>query len=226
MSSPAPLILPHVPKTAGTSLRAALTAFYGDRLRLDYADTPLQHSRGYRRGQALANALIRTGRALDADCVYGHFLPIKYLGVRGARFALWIRDPVQRVVSRFHHYQRACAAGELGHARWGLVPGLTLHQFAALPQYRNTYSEYLWLFPLRRFEFVGEVESLKSDLPRFAGHFGLELPAILPRENANPENAASSYALEPALVDHIRTLNQADVRLLDALREIRRRGAG
>lgn len=213
MSHAAPtLVAVHLPKTAGTSLRVALEAAYGAGMALDYGDNPLQHGRLARRGLALARSLHWAGRRLPHACVYGHFLPVKYALARGTVFSIWLRDPVQRVVSRYHHYLRACAAGETVHARWGLVPGLSLEDFVRLPHYQNTLSEYLWGFPIRRFSFVGQVEAWKRDSERLFAMLGLPVPALA-EENRNPDRPGEAYpvsARERALIE---SANASDMRL-------------
>lgn len=218
------LVAVHLPKTAGTSLRLALEASFGDRMTSDYGDHPLQHSPWGRRARAAAHALGCAGRRLPWGCVYGHFLPLKYLLARGTVFSLWLRDPVQRVVSRYYHYVRACDAGETAHARWGLVPGLDLEAFVRLPHYQNTLSEYLWGFPLRRFSFIGRVEAWDEDAPRLFAMLGLPAPALVleqARVNRNPESRGDSYPLTPRERALIERLNQRDLRLYERLLESR-----
>lgn len=210
------LVSVHLPKTAGTSFAEALQRVHGDGLRLDNADRPLAHARGERRLSALRQACAMAGQVLPDACVHGHFLPLKYALARRTRFCVWLRDPVQRVVSRYHHYRRH-GANEPHHRRWGLLPGLTLEQFVVLPQYRNTYAEYLWAFPLRRFDFVGIVECYAQDMARFAACFDLD-PGQLQgaRANRNPERASEGgYALEPAQERLIRRCNARDLALYE-----------
>lgn len=216
-SHPSTLVSVHIPKTAGTSFAEALQRLYGDGLRIDNADRPLAHSRGERRLAALRHACATAGRALPEGCVHGHFLPLKYALARRVRFCVWLRDPVQRVVSRYHHYRRH-GEDEPHHLRWGLVPGLSLEQFVRLPQYRNTYAEYLWGFPLRRFDFVGVVERHDREIARFARLFGFAPErATGPWANRNPErDQALGYALEPSLEQLIRCLNRRDIALYEA----------
>ena len=209
------LVSVHIPKTAGTSLGAMLHANFGDMLKADYDDRPLSRPRWTRRIQALRHALAHAGERSQAACIHGHFLPLKYASMRGMRYSTWLRDPVQRVLSRYHHYQRH-ASDEPQHARWGLVPGLSLADFVRLPQYRDTCAEYLWAFPLRRFEFVGIVEDHASELSRFARQFELTVANGLARHNRNPEKAGTRYAVEPAMDRLIRRLNARDVALYEA----------
>ncbi len=217
---PPTLVAVHLPKTAGTSLRVALEAAYGAGMATDYADRPLQHGRWTRRAHALAQSLRWTGRRLPHGCVYGHFLPVKYALARETFFSIWLRDPVQRVFSRYHHYLRACTAGETVHARWGLSHGLSLEDFVRLPHYRDTLSEYLWAFPLRRFGFIGRVECWESDAPRLFARLGLNAPALA-NENRNPDRAGEDYAVtaqERALIER---MNRRDLRLHEQLLAMR-----
>lgn len=217
-SLPWALISVHVPKTAGTSFAEVLRRIYGDSLRVDNADRPLAHARGERRLAALRHACATASRALPEACVHGHFMPLKYAFARRTRFCIWLRDPVQRVVSRYHHYRRH-GENEPHHLRWGLVPGLSLEEFVRLPQYRNTYAEYLWAFPLRRFDFVGSVERYEQDMERFVDCFGFarELAAEV-RTNCNPErDAGREYRLEPAQERLIRQCNARDLALYEKM---------
>lgn len=224
-TDPWTLVSVHVPKTAGTSFRQALLRGYGDGLRVDNADRPLAHPRWQRRMAAAREALAHAGRPLQEACVHGHFLPLKYSLARRVRFAVWLRDPVQRVVSRYHHYQRH-GHQEPHHLRWGLVPGLSLEEFVRLPQYRDTYAEYLWGFPLRRFDFIGIVEDYESDLARFARCFGLDAPPGIERANSNPERTASAYVLEPRLERLIRACNARDLRIYERACSLNALGPG
>lgn len=207
------LVAVHVPKTAGTSLRGALTGAYGDGLREDYDDRPLTRPRGVRRAKALAHGLLHAGRTMDAACVYGHFLPVKYRWCREVRFALWVRDPVDRVLSRYAHYLRDVAAGDESHAARGLVPGLSLDGFLALTNYRDTLAEYLWGFPLERFEFIGSVADYEEDLRRFSRVFldGRTLPVL--HENVARTSAVTVPAWSEAQRTAVAEANPRDVAL-------------
>ncbi len=206
----------HMPKTAGTTFLDVLRHAYGDGLLLDYGDRPLSHGRWGRRITATRHAAAHLGRRLGSvRCVYGHFMPLKYSTMKDARFCVWLRDPVQRVLSRYHHYTRN-AGNEPHHARWGLVPGLSLEQFVRLPQYQNSYAEYFWMFPLSRFDFIGIVEEYPAELERFARCFGIADVAQAGSLNRNPDKPGhAAYPVDPDLERLIRTLNARDIELYE-----------
>lgn len=94
-----PLFSLHVPKTAGTSFRKDLEAWFG-RERLAF------HYRGDQ-GEAPARAELRPGL-----CVHGHFNRLRGIGVRqyypeADQFIVLLRDPYDRFVSnwRYLHFQ-------------------------------------------------------------------------------------------------------------------------
>jgi hypothetical protein len=94
-----PLFSLHVPKTAGTSFRNDLEAWFG-RERLAF------HYRGDQ-GEAPPRAELRPGL-----CVHGHFNRLRGIGVRqyypeADQFIVLLRDPYDRFVStwRYLHFQ-------------------------------------------------------------------------------------------------------------------------
>jgi hypothetical protein len=73
------LVSVHLPKTAGTSFRAALQAHYGNKLLEDYAMLPMQVPRGRREWQSLRDAYnARDQITPSTRAIHGHFLPVKY----------------------------------------------------------------------------------------------------------------------------------------------------
>ena len=217
------LISVHIPKTAGTSFAGVLRECFGEKLIVDNSDRPLSHPAGARKVIALKGMLSNIARSDLPECVHGHFLPVKFLAARRARFCTWFRDPVQRVISRYYHYVWH-ADVEKQHYRWGLRPGLSIEEFIRIPQYHNTYAKYLWAFPFSKFDFVGVVENGDCELKRFRDCFGFSDVSLNPiRVNVNPAQiAGAGYEIEPSLERLIRQFNARDValynRALDAQR--------
>ena len=169
------LVSVHMPKTAGTSFRGSLEECFGAAFRHDYQDYPLAHLPEARRRQARAWG--EAARAQDfagVGCVHGHFLPVKYLKLADhlpCTFVTWLREPVARLVSHYHYWQRAYDPGSplvsTLHRRV-VEEGWTLQQFCLAPELRDVYSEFLWGFPLDRLDFVGITEFFPEDLRYFS----------------------------------------------------------
>ena len=180
----------HIPKTAGTSLRVGLEQVLGARLLLDYDDLPLargpEHDARRARSAAEVNAdpdrLIR-----DYDAVHGHFLASKYLPLgEHAQFAVFLRDPVARMLSQYRHWHRAASAPNpiAARIRDGAVGPADL---AEMPEYRHIYADFLGGIDLERFAFVGIAEQYDTSLALFRAVFGIDLPVL-------HENAGSGLA--------------------------------
>ena len=195
------LVSLHLPKTAGTSFLALLEQVYGDALLRDYADRPLHSSPWRRKKQAITNALcnLHPGPALlETRCVHGHFLPLKYRGLAlrlPLRFVTWLRDPVERLASHFHYWQRSYDRREAGplHRRC-VEEGWDLERFCLGPELRNSYSSFLWGFPLKHFDFVGITEHYEDDVRVFSEQFFGALTQLPAPRNVNERGAADSFA--------------------------------
>jgi hypothetical protein len=164
-----------MPKTAGLSFRASLEAYFGEGFRHDYQDYPLAQEAHARRQQALDWG--RAAQAADfagVSCVHGHFLPLKYLELARTlpcTFVTWLREPVARLVSHYHYWQRAYDPGsDLTSPlhRRVMEEGWSLQRFCLAPELRNVYSEFLWGFPLERLDFIGITEFFADDLRYFS----------------------------------------------------------
>lgn len=212
----------HLPKTGGSSFRAMLQERYGERLLLDYDDKPLAHEPAVRNAMAKASATDDHQALVERyDCIHGHFLPLKYQGMKEAHFITWLRDPVERVASRYFFSRRKWEDdGEL--PRHPAVRQLfdeaggypTLEEFAKLPAFQNTYAQYLWGFSLERFEMIGIVERWDESVAKLAAMIGLETAAQT-RLNANPEREQERYDLEPATHALIMMLNEQDQKIYE-----------
>jgi hypothetical protein len=211
------LISVHIPKTAGTTFGALLSRRYGPGLLKDYDDRPLSHSGPVRLVRALAGIPRATRRLRGYEAVHGHFLPLKYLAARGD-VVVWLRDPVQRMVSRYEHYLRDVEARRPLQAIRGLRPGLDLATFIEIPRFHNTYAKYLRGFPRERVACFGFSEDMAEGLARMQRRLGLDL-APAGQENVNPSRAGQRYDVPAAIERRIQGLNREDLRLWRWARE-------
>lgn len=194
------LLSVHIPKTAGVSFRTLLAGLFGPGFVQHYWE--------------ITDAFGRVVSEIPpgATCVHGHFvastLAEKY---PDASLVVWVRDPVERVISSYHHRLRApdwrhpvCV--ELHEKK------LSLAQYARLDLVQNEMTRFLGRCRPEDFAFIGLVEEIDSSMARFFAQFDLP-PAPIPRENTNPERRTDRYAVDDAIRQQILECNQHDAAL-------------
>jgi hypothetical protein len=202
----------HIPKTGGVSFREVLAKLAEGRMVQDYDDRPLAPRTLWRAArERLRSARLPPGTRV----VHGHFVASKYWrGYRDARFVTWLRDPVERLASHYHYWQREPDPRNPTCRRL-LEERLSLEQFAALPEMRDVHARFLGGMPVEAFAFVGLTEAFDEGMALFARLFGAELPPGAPRRNANPERRGERYDIEPTVRRAIAARNRADLALYE-----------
>ena len=211
------LISIHIPKTGGTSFGLMLERHYGPRLLKDYGDRPLRHGAPVRLAVALGALPLGAWRLRGFEAVHGHFLALKYLAVRGD-VVTWLRDPAQRLASRYQHYLRDVAKGRALAPVAGLRPGMTFAEFIELPRFQDTAAKYFRGFPLSRVRCFGFSEDMEEGLARMRRVLDLP-PGPLVHALANPARGAAGYEIEPSVQRRIEQCNRGDYRLWHYARE-------
>ncbi len=209
----------HMPKTAGNSFKAVLDEHYKEALKNDYADYPINVTPQERHRQALAGCLATTVvEYTDIRCIHGHFLPIKYLllaDLRPTVFVTWMREPMARLVSHYHYWYDAYdpeSPDTRPLHRRVVEEKWSLEQFCLSPHMRNLYSQFLWGFPLERFDFIGITENYESDLRAFSlRYLGQELQARVVNQRKSPP--ATGAELTGRLRSRVEKWHAADVDL-------------
>jgi len=163
----------HMPKTAGSSFGLALKREFAQGYLEDYKDRPLQARSLPRVSRALAHSgvnIIGMGVNQSTTCIHGHFLPAKYRFLRRpAQFVTWLRDPVERLASHYHYWQRSYEPESALPLHAKVVEeNWSFERFYNAPQLRNLYGKFLWSFPITRFSFIGISEHYDQELDRFA----------------------------------------------------------
>lgn len=198
VTSPVILISVHIPKCAGTSFRTALRSCYRERLWENYG-------RIFSREQA-RRGIVPAG----TRCIHGHFLADAFDDLFPERELItWLRHPVERVVSTYHHFLRTpdfrddCCRALYEHK-------LTLREFADLDWMCNTASRYAADKVCSDFAFIGLVEQFEESLQRFYEQFGgvTELP--IPKNNVNPVRTLTGNRVAPADYAYILARNEHD----------------
>jgi hypothetical protein len=172
----------HLPKTAGTSFAKSLKAQFGNALVKDYADLPINTPVYERNVNALHACIENGGKDFSGiQCIHGHFLPLKYLLLSAKReitFITWLRDPVERLASHYWFWLKTYKADTAPELQKRMVEEKwSLERFCLGSELQNFYWQFLWGFPLERFDFIGIVENYEEDFGYFTAQFlGTRLP--------------------------------------------------
>jgi hypothetical protein len=189
----------HVPKCAGTSFRHVLESMYGPRLWANY-------------GAVFVRAQAGPGSVPDGTrAIHGHFMADAFDTVLpDCQRITWVRHPVERVVSNYHHFLRSPDMRDdccrILHER-----RLTLSEFAELDWMRNEATRYLAGKPLSDFAAVGITERFEESLAWMATVLRWPAPPSAPRSNVNPMRLDRHYALSARQREYLSYLNAADL---------------
>ena len=162
----------HIPKTAGTSFRKALDAEYGGDLGVIYDGTVVD-ARRFR-------------------AVHGHFHASELRRVaRRAKWIMWLREPVDRLVSYYDFWSQSERHGNPNHDHF-LESGMSLEDFVEWEPIRSEFArQYVANLEPDDFFFVGITERYEGDLARLAQLLGWRTEGLATRTNVAPTKISS-----------------------------------
>lgn len=199
------IVLVHIPKTGGTSLRVAAERYFGPEAMLyDYGTkarltSALVREWIYEKRDATGFAAAATDRGCRFLC--GHFPIEKYAGVMpDAHFVSWIRQPAARLWSAYRH-----------HVNYNGFAG-SFREFYSAAGFRNQQARFLRTH-LSRLEFIGITERFAPSLRRFNRQFDVKLKQH--RANRMPDDSPENLTPQPSAedLDAIAVLNSEDIAL-------------
>lgn len=213
------LVIVHIPKAAGTSLRDAIAERVGaDNIHPDY-NRPLAKRDLHRKLHCLmAGREIAQGRAA---VIFGHFMVGKYARFAGFNFAkkpgfryvIFLRDPLQRALSHYFFWERTYLGG---HRVWDRFnrENWSLERFLLSGQHTNFQSKFIWRFPLSQFDFVGLAEHYADSLTMLGRAFPILSDLRVKSENNNPDKSGgANYHIDAGLALEFRHRNTLDYTL-------------
>ena len=216
------LVSLHLPKTAGSSFLLALEEVFSDKIVRDFGDIPINTPALKRNAHALKMLAINSAmQCRNIECVHGHFLPLKYLFCRDAKFVTWLRDPIERLGSHYYYWARNYdpSSAPALHKRV-IEEQWSLERFCLSAEMQNFYCKFLWGFPVSRFDFIGITEYFELDMSYFSRIFmGVELRAH--QINTNNEKARPSYFEDLELRKKIEEHHSKDVSLYNYALDLR-----
>jgi len=189
----------HVPKNAGTSFRLVIDRLYGSEVWYNY-------------GAIFSRDSARPGLIPEGTrIIHGHFLADAFDDLLPSRrYITWVRHPVERLVSNYHHFLRSPDMRDTC-CRLLHENNLDLRQFADLDWMQNEACRYLANKPIEDFEFVGVSEQFDASIELFCSMFGVGPVEECPCVNVNPGRATERYTLPEEDFAYILERNQADM---------------
>lgn len=155
------LVSIHIPKTAGTSLLHAYYDIYGEEnvvhlLRKDVKGNAKQLSQ-----------FIKP----NTKVLHGHFfyseIDNSIVENEAVKFVTFLRNPIDRVVSNYHHFIKTAKKNFPGSIGW-FRQFESLLKFASKAETQNVLCKYLAPFEWDRFEYFGVQEKYDSELKRLS----------------------------------------------------------
>ena len=206
------LLVVHIPKTAGTSLRLALADQFGEsKVALDYGaaaeeTSPYIRARLYaERADRNVPALVARLRETGCEALVGHFSLAKYAACfRPEETVAFVREPLVRACSEYLH-----------HRRKGRRQGSFL-QFMEDPAFQNMQSRFL--AGVQEGTFIGLTERYKASLLLLNERFGLQLAHKKRNRGLWGGGQRMADGLDPELAERFHVLNRSDVDLYDRAR--------
>jgi sulfotransferase famil protein len=206
------IVFVHVPKTAGTAIRAALNAERRNDMLLDYGKRSRSTTAEVRKYLAVDDraGLCAALAARKRFVVFGHLKAADYRPLQPAvDFVTFLRDPFDRVVSEFNHFVK--------HHKYTQP----FRKFIDSPPFRNRQSLFTDGIPLEAYSFVGLYETYDEDIARLAAHMGV---TIAPRRiNIGDYADVDKAVLWERHGAHFRATNARDYALVARAREMRER---
>lgn len=222
------IISVHIPRTAGSNFRTFLLDHFKDKLYLDYQD-PILVSGFLRDSYTRARKLMLQFDKEELnkyDCIHGHFLPVKYgklFDHTEAKYVIWLRDPVDRLVSHYYFLKSEVAEKKKQSPFQNKVitEDWSLEAFCFNKTIKNLVSKMLKKFPIENFEFIGTTHTYNEDIVRFSKkYFQIKKPYI--RKAVNKNNMFTSYeAIDDSFRQKVTAFHQKDFELYKRALQLR-----
>lgn len=188
----------------------------------DYADLPINTPVFQRNRNALKMCILnRVKTHKNVECIHGHFLPLKYLLLRDTKFVTWMRNPIERLASHYFYWLRNYNPQNVPLLHRKVIEEeWSLERFCLGPELRNFYTQFLWAFPFRRFDFIEITEHYKTEIEYFSNKF-LGTTLQTHSKNINPKNDNTTYFKDKNLRAKVEQYHSKDVSLYKRALNIR-----
>ena len=214
----------HLAKTGGntfaTILERAATGLYSQRYGPDHPETGLRMDgvqlsplNGHHAWRLFDQMLTVPSIAARRNVLHGHLNVGDVMEqYPGAEFVVWLRDPVDRVVSHYQFWKRLEVDFDDPLYRRFHDEDMSIEEFAAEPRIRNTQTRTTGRRPVEDFAFIGITEHYDRGLDLFGRLYDVDTSDVVPL-NFNPKQGQGRYDIPDDTRAVIESYNEADITL-------------
>jgi predicted O-linked N-acetylglucosamine transferase (SPINDLY family)/GT2 family glycosyltransferase/ubiquinone/menaquinone biosynthesis C-methylase UbiE len=195
----------HVPKTGGTSFGKCLSEIYGKSFIPHYPELEKQ-------GSESLDALI------DRKCVHGHLILDRYQEIcEGADLVTWLRNPVDRTLSLYHHISSNPDSSNEFHQRvYRQKPSII--EFCEMPENQNQLFYWIADRNPEDFKFIGFLEMAQASIVKCTSALGWPHVPNFPWNNKTSKR--NIFKVSPSEREFIKAKNQDEWHWIEKAKEI------
>lgn len=217
----------HLPKSGGHSFLQVLQEHFKGSVNLDYNDIPINKSIGRRTIEAEQFKYnFKVDEMANIDCIHGHFLPYKYstlLNHTDSIFITWVREPLERLASHFYFWKRVYDPDTAADLQKKVVEeDWTFEKFCFSDEMQNIYTQFLWKFPVQKFNFIGVVEFFDEDIKYFSKKYLDKDIDTIPNTNIN-EDKKDNYFDDEQMIRSLKQHHAKDYTIYEYALEQRQK---
>jgi hypothetical protein len=203
------LIFVHVPKCGGTTMKGILQKVYGSGMKGDKSEH--ENMRWRCRGSEWRKPFFY-GRELEKKfpLIIGHFPMEKYIWLKdeGWKFATWVRDPVERILSIYSKRQ------EMGWMRH--MPDIMEMNLIEVSEIiNNTYNAYFDIY-IDNLDFVGFTETYNESLTKLGEFLDVEIDLDYEKRNVSETKQTITEKEREIIKENLKS----DYEIYEELRDI------
>ncbi len=193
---PKKLIFIHIPKTGGSTMKGPLDSIYGKNMISDKSE--YRNMAKQEQGLESSSYYYTKKFWLQYTCIIGHFPLSKYsmLKQEGWKFMTWLRDPVERIISRYSDRRF-----KGGMKLMSDFMDIDIIEFSK--RLKNVYPLYLDILDI--LDFVGFTETFDESLYRLKEIVNGEVELKYERQNVTKHKVEVSKNYRSKIKDNLKT---------------------
>ena len=208
----------HMPKCAGTSVFKVLNTMVGDRITID-RDSFFRRPRSLRYAK-IAWSFANPTRVSGEKIVYGHFFPVKYIGM-GLRLdyklVTIIREPIERLFSHYNYWKKNpdsehYLCNKMIKQKWSFI------DFAGSPEMKNFYAQHFVGFSLNRFSYIGLSDNIAESFRRCCEELSINADGAEEIPRLNMAEHPLRLALGTDMIEKLKAHHAKDYMIYERVR--------